>query len=535
MLLTSDRSRHVKCDETKPFCNRCTRARRRCEGYAEPIKPRRSDQLKIVQYVAPNSRSVSPYPETDPREIRALEYFKLVTASELAGEFSADLWTKHILRIAYYQPSIHHALVALGSAHEEFAKSPRFDFPEYASRQYGKAIRDVINLDVASSSAGVETALVTCALFSSLESLRGHYLSSVSHLTSGLNVLEEEQRQQRSIDQLCIPRELLLSLFLRLDSQRMEIGGVGNIQGSMLSMMARPSIPERFTSLSNAWSTFDLINYQFLQLQYRAESASRDYIHFSDYWPGLVAQQGALRDLWQEWEAAYNRMLQHDGVQERSSGIILLEMASRTLQLMLNVHMLDPENDWDQYTDLFSRIVDNAEEFVDKDRNNRDLEAHPSTSNQPSRQSSTSQQPPKPPSAPAFTLSLGCINILYLTATRCRNFSIRHRALNLLKRCNRREGLWDSNLSAKVAESLITIEETKTLEGLKQLKLEGAEDLQLSLADSIVIPSQNRVRSVDLKFGPEAKGKVMYSFDLVMRNDEGELLSSDGVWQLLEW
>jgi hypothetical protein len=535
VLLTSDRSRHVKCDETKPFCNRCVKAHRRCEGYAASIKPRRSNQLKIVQYVGPNSRSVSPFPETDPREIRALEYFKLVTAIELAGEFPADLWTKHILRIAYYQPSIHHALVALGSAHEEFAKSPRFDFPEYAALQYGKAIRNVINLDAASSSIGIETALVTCALFSSLESLRGHYLSSVSHLTSGLSVLEEEQRQRRSIDQQCIPRELLLSLFLRLDSQRMEIGGVGNIQGSMLSMMARPLIPERFTSLSSAWSTFDLINYQFLQLQYRAESASRDHIHFSDYWPGLVAQQGALRDLWQEWDAAYNRMLLHNGVQDRSSGIILLEIASMTLQLMLNVHMLDPENEWDQYVGLFSRIVDNAEEFVDKDHRNRDPEEHPFTIIPLVRPSSASEQPPKPDSAPAFTLSLGCINILYLTATRCRNYTIRHRALNLLKRCNRREGLWDSRISAKVAESLITIEESKTLEGLKQLDLDGAEDLQLALADGIDIPSQNRVRSVDLKFGPEAKGKVMYSFDVVMRNDEGELLSSDGVWELLEW
>jgi hypothetical protein len=503
-----------------------------CEGYASPIKPRCFDQLKIVQYVAPNSRSVSPYPETDPREIRALEYFKLVTASELAGEFSADLWTKHILRIAYYQPSIHHALVALGSAHEEFAKSPGSDFPEYASLQYGKAIRNVINLDAVSSSHGIETALVTCALFSSLESLRGHYLSSVSHLTSGLNVLEEEQRQQRQVGQLCIPRELLMSLFLRLDSQRMEIGGVGKIQGSVLSMMARPSIPKRFASLSSAWAAFDLINYQFLQLQYRAESASRDHVHLSDYWPGLVAQQNALRELWQEWEAAHNRMLQHDGVLERSSGIIMLEMASMTMQLMLNVHMLDPENEWDQYWGLFSRIVDNAEEFIDKDRQIRGFIEHPSTCGKPSKSPSTIQPPLRPASAPAFTLSLGCINILYLTATRCRNYSIRHRALDLLKRSNRREGLWDSNLSAKVAGSLIAIEENKTLEDLRHLDVNGA---QPPLLEEIIIPSQNRVRSVDLKFGPEARGRVMYSFDLVERNDKGELLSSNGVWELLEW
>src|SRR5436190_20436379 len=51
------RARHVKCDETKPRCNRCTRAGRNCEGYAPPNQGKRGlgSSLIIINYVAPSS------------------------------------------------------------------------------------------------------------------------------------------------------------------------------------------------------------------------------------------------------------------------------------------------------------------------------------------------------------------------------------------------------------------------------------------------------------------------------------------------
>jgi hypothetical protein len=48
---------------------------------------------------------------------------------------------------------------------------------------------------------------------------------------------------------------------------------------------------------------------------------------------------------------------------------------------------------------------------------------------------------------------------LYLTATRCRDPFIRRRALSILWATSRQEGIWNSDMLAKIAERLISIEE----------------------------------------------------------------------------
>lgn len=186
-------ARHVKCDEGKPRCTRRLKGDRKCQGYATTPKQRSSDQLTIIKYVAPNSWSVSPYPQLDPRELRALQYFQTCTVPELAGSLSSELWNRFILRLAYHRSSVHHAVVALDTAHEHFSNGDLSDFSDYANREYGRAICEVIDLRESGSPAAIGIALATCVLFACLESLRGHFKSSLSHLMSGLNVLEEEQ------------------------------------------------------------------------------------------------------------------------------------------------------------------------------------------------------------------------------------------------------------------------------------------------------------------------------------------------------
>lgn len=58
-----------------------------------------------------------------------------------------------------------------------------------------------------------------------------------------------------------------------------------------------------------------------------------------------------------------------------------------------------------------------------------------------------------------FSFSLGIIPPLFIVATKCRNRDIRHRAITLLRTCNRREILWDSKLAAEAAAQVIMIEE----------------------------------------------------------------------------
>jgi hypothetical protein len=58
-----------------------------------------------------------------------------------------------------------------------------------------------------------------------------------------------------------------------------------------------------------------------------------------------------------------------------------------------------------------------------------------------------------------FSFDMGVVPPLYFTASRCRDPSIRRRALSVLSANPCQEGVWNSDMLAKIAERLICIEE----------------------------------------------------------------------------
>ena len=63
-------------------------------------------------------------------------------------------------------------------------------------------------------------------------------------------------------------------------------------------------------------------------------------------------------------------------------------------------------------------------------------------------------------SAPAFSLDLGITSPLYYTVRRCREPSLRRKAIDLLRAADCQEGIWNSRLVAKVVDTLVNIEES---------------------------------------------------------------------------
>jgi hypothetical protein len=63
-----------------------------------------------------------------------------------------------------------------------------------------------------------------------------------------------------------------------------------------------------------------------------------------------------------------------------------------------------------------------------------------------------------------YTLTaLSPIPVLYLIAWRCRDYSIRRQAIQILRLCDQRDGLWGSGIAARVAERIVTLEEIKAI------------------------------------------------------------------------
>ncbi|THV90975.1 hypothetical protein D6D25_09655, partial [Aureobasidium pullulans] len=95
------------------------------------------------------------------------------------------------------------------------------------------------------------------------------------------------------------------------------------------------------------------------------------------------------------------------------------------------------EMHWDQYTTTFSKILDLAASTI------YDLDTH---------------------LAPSFSLDFGIIGPLGILTSRCRDPSLRRKAIHLMRIYNRQEGMWHSSLTANVAERLVKIEEAGLVE-----------------------------------------------------------------------
>jgi hypothetical protein len=93
--------------------------------------------------------------------------------------------------------------------------------------------------------------------------------------------------------------------------------------------------------------------------------------------------------------------------------------------------MLNPTDDqmlYDAFTEDFARVLPYAEFFIAS-------------------------------GAPAFSVDIAIIPVLYLVSIRCRDPGIRRRAIELNRGVARREGVWDSRVAARVAEEVVRIEE----------------------------------------------------------------------------
>lgn len=60
---------------------------------------------------------------------------------------------------------------------------------------------------------------------------------------------------------------------------------------------------------------------------------------------------------------------------------------------------------------------------------------------------------------PYISLDLGIVGPLFDVASRCRDPTIRRKAIGLLKSSPRQEGIWNASVAARFAERLVEIEE----------------------------------------------------------------------------
>lgn len=143
---------------------------------------------------------------------------------------------------------------------------------------------------------------------------------------------------------------------------------------------------------------------------------------------------------------------------------------------------------WDGYIDHFSRIVSLAEDI---------------------RSSSIDEKW-------KFSIDLGIIIPLYEVASQCRDPLVRRRAIAVLKKESRQEGVWNSLLVAKISERIVEIEER------------GLENV-ISCKD---VPDWARINYVAPEFEASgSKGRIRY---MSWEMKEGEKVWSK-IEEVIEW
>ncbi|EAW19357.1 Zn(II)2Cys6 transcription factor domain-containing protein [Aspergillus fischeri NRRL 181] len=516
--------RRVKCDEEKPTCRRCRSTGRKCDGYASPSSStrRQSTDLRIIQYTSqvPEPMKMSMFPSFHQPlagcDYRALEFFHFQTVScfgPKAGDF--------LLRAAYHDAPVRVAATALGSLHRAFVRDgdgpavAQSGLTRYALQQYSSAIHLALNQIPVTEGQSTDSILIMCVLFFCFESLQGHFRNAVQHGIAGLRILR--QREERFLNEGIVarlPPSIVRLMFVTIENQMLEIDWQSylpvSIQSTLLSPSKLPPVNLDDTpTLEQLSDSFQFCYNQYLKFLYlsqRLESA--ELVQILQQNQAYYAQMRQHMHAWSDkFDAFLGAHVQTDQSEADRVTINHLKMWRKVMGIFLNMDASSSEGVLDRFASEFGAILCLAEDLINSSSCTPASRSKPSVRVQPSRQQQKTLPTilPKPESSSSssssssfFVVSLGLVPLLWIIATSCRHSQIRHRAIDLMSRSRRREGVWDSVLFSTLARKMVTMEE------------EAAGFAKGAMYEPADLPISARTNAVAGEFCEGRQGKIEF-------------------------
>lgn len=176
LILGTHTVRRVKCDEARPECLRCISTQRVCDGYL-PLDPHVGSGAhpgaSSIGIPTSTSAAITAGPSIDIHHAcetsrRSFSFFIRRTSSQLAGFFGSEFWERLVPQAAHHESAIRHAVVAIGSLHEQKTVG-RDSGVRFALEQYNLAIRALLAPLSQNKEQGVDICLMTCILFACFE------------------------------------------------------------------------------------------------------------------------------------------------------------------------------------------------------------------------------------------------------------------------------------------------------------------------------------------------------------------------------
>ncbi|PSN66806.1 hypothetical protein BS50DRAFT_493967 [Corynespora cassiicola Philippines] len=501
--LTRLRIRRVKCDETKPECQRCTKTGRKCEGYKHVLKSRDQSPAAAASFRNPSflvvpqkphptsiprnpSRSISP----DSAENRSFFFFQTQTLPKWTEFFDSELWSQKILQLSHSEPAIKHGILALSTMHERFeSTSPLFSTKtnDFAFVQYMHAVKHSNDLLTAHQEGKIdlEKVLIACIIFTCYENLAGNYRAANMHLRNGMRILRQHKANVSSERQTSAAAESIAHVLYRFDLQAMTFSdNASPYDYGFENPPDCPRVPDVYTRNLDARN--DLVGLLRCMMWISGIANINPHAPEHPIWLRIYTE---LMGSFEKWESAFDKYscnipLHEQGDPKIYAGNTLLKMytiMARTV--VLAGAGMRTEMAWDSFVDSFKTIVDLAET----------IPPSLSRSQTPSEYSTAPTVKRRPSSfSPSFELSP--IVPLFLTACRCRDPVLRRRAIAILLNCRRREGVWDSFGAGMVSLQCVKIEEG--IDATVDLGPDNWLPLNPECTDGSQVPEIKRVQDV---------------------------------------
>ncbi|KAH6642572.1 hypothetical protein C7974DRAFT_104882 [Boeremia exigua] len=514
--------RRIKCDESKPFCNRCTTTGRTCDGYDINFAPRRTTPPATTHSTSPplstpgqdvvdfasETRSFGAPSfllpllrlESDEERIN-LQFYVNHAGPALARSSNSAFWQRQVLQAAHQHASIQHCIIALGTMYRRFFEPTSYMDKDIADQRFqfaliqsNKAIQKLIRDQSEHYKTGVVdkmTAMTCCILFVSMANLQLQRGAALNHLRSGIRMLKDTKLESYD-DRTSHPVNInsLRSIFTGLDIQARSSMNWSDIQNwePVVASMAE-SDPFNI-DIRSPWALSELHCY--------TETLLNDILAFNR---GCVVRPLTDRDAIQHEHDTLVSRFQHvtetlntlrattptiDSPQQASSKTMLL-LAQTQHYLRSSVTPL--KQHFDVTSPLSAVTYEAAQLFTDM---------------MPHIDHLLSQTPS---STPVYSTAPGPLAALWLIGTSAPTscVTLRKNALQLMLKHPRREGLFDGRAAGKIGMAAWRLEQSAAREemGLSVYE-DGMKDL--------VVPEHLRFVFMDVEFAKDDEHWVRVKF-----------------------
>uniref|UniRef100_A0A093Y0Y5 Uncharacterized protein n=1 Tax=Talaromyces marneffei PM1 TaxID=1077442 RepID=A0A093Y0Y5_TALMA len=355
----------------------------------------------------------APFTITD-AEQHAFEYYRARTSSHLSGIQDHEFWERLLLQRAQIDAGVRHAIIALASFHEDFERGMIENVrskEQFGLKQYNLAIREQMSLATNGNKNPAEPeAYLPCIVFVTIENmqmLRANFAPALYLAKKVISLLHDLRKSDQTSKMLL---EFLERRFRQIELQASEPTKVPIL------------IPPIFASLSEARSAMEYYGQLYRMTVDASEIGSlsmspdemKDYTADPDPRSAFAVKYLSIL---KRWTSAFDAFLEG-----RAGSFTVAEM--RTMF-------------WDDYCPVYEEMINLIEAILATEGPEGDLTTRNAS----------------------FSLDLVTIGPIYDLARRCRDPQIRRKALEVLRTCHRREGMWDSELALLVIERVIAIEE----------------------------------------------------------------------------